>query len=93
MEVERQAKQRLSCTVSVSVVHSRVGHSGQTEQRDLLPVLVSGSVSAASVMYEGQVGSGREEGGGSENSVLEHTHYGRGSLTDWLPDITSCSKY
>lgn len=51
------------------------------------------SVSAASVMYEGQVGSGREEGVGSENNVLEHTHYGRGSLTDWLPDTTSCSKY
>lgn len=74
-------------------MHSRVGHSRQIEQRDLLPVLVSGSVSAASVMYEGQVGSGREEGGRSENNVLEHTHYGRGSLTDWLPDTTSCSKY
>lgn len=77
MEVERQAKQRLSCTVSVSVVHSRVGHSGQTEQRDLLPVLVSGSVSAASVMYERQVGSGREEGGVREQRVGTHTLWKR----------------
>lgn len=42
------------------------------EQRDLLPVLVSGSVSAASVMYEGQVGSGREEGGVREQRVGTH---------------------
>lgn len=92
MELKLKAQRPWTCTASVSVVHSRVRQSRQTKQHDLLSVLASGSVSAASVMNEGQVGSGREEGG-SGNNVLEHTHYGRGSLTDWLPDTTSCSKY